>query len=561
MTEAAAPERRFTSRLALLVALALVLRAWAPQRLGIDHFDEGVYAASASSIAAPDSFTGLYPGQEKFSPPVYFALGGALARLSGLEVDRALILLNALLGAATVALVGFVGRRWFGAAAGLATATLLAFNEFHIGLSRCALTDVAFALAHLGALFALIEALRSERFGAALAAGALVALAWNIKYHGWLACVGAGLALAPLLVARMRSHSAWRRPLALWCVAAGVAALGYAPWALYVEAQPGGYAGLAAYQSTMLRGGWSENLSRQLAQQLFFEGPFSAASLPLAVASTCLWAPKARVPRALGLALALGLIGSFLGGAGGVVALALAALPSLLGRARRLELPALALLAALVLWSVLTPFYHPYARLLLPLAVTAMLAAGVALQAFLIGDAATEQAPSPAPATAALGLAVLTFTAASFRDDASDPWRDARGVHRAALELTRRLPTHARVFVLGDPALAWYVKRAGFDETEVVPGPQCLERLEREQRETFVACGFYPRLTGAEQRLIEGAGAQLEPFEAAAAQVKDVRVLDDFRPAAARALLREERGDYEIRLYRYRPAQRDPLTR
>ncbi len=552
MSESPNVARRFAIGLALLVSLAFALRVWALERCGIDHYDEGVYAFSAAALAAPQDFPELYPGQEKFSPPLYFGAAGLLARVGGLEIDTALVALNALLGAATVALLALVGRRWFGPAAGLASGALLALNEYHIALSRSALTDVAFALAHLGAWFALIEALRAERLGRALAAGVLVAVAWNVKYHGWLAVVASALAFAPIFVARLATGRPWRGPLLLGCAAAGVAALGYLPWALHIQAQPGGYAALAQYQSTMLRGGWFENLARQGAQQLFFEGPLSAAAPPLALACA-LWLSPARAGVAVALAALLGALACAFGGAVAFTALAACALLPLVPRARALEWPALALLAALTLWSLLTPFYHPYARLLLPLVLLALLAAGLALESFARRFAEGSRPSSPRAALLALGVALATSAASRLREDPSDPWRDARGIERAAEELTRSLPRGARVFVLGDPALAWYLRRAGVEPCEVLTGPECLERLEREPRETFIACGFYPRLTGAEARLVESAGARLALHATAEAQVKDVRLLDDFRVSRALRLRREPGDDYQVRLHRYAP--------
>ncbi len=556
----AEPQRpRFGVALALLCTIALLLRAWSPASLGVDHFDEGVYAFSASAVADPAAETGLYPEQEKFSPPLYFAIGGLVARIAGASVDLALVGLNALLGAATVALLAWVGRRWFGAAAGLAAATLLAFSEYHIALSRSALTDGAFALAHLGAVYVLVEAVRGGRWRDAFAAGVCVGLAWNTKYHGWLALVSVAAGCFPLIVSRARAGADWRRPMLVGLVAGGVAALLYAPWAAFIEAQPGGYAELAQYQSTMLRGAWIENLGRHVSQQAFFEGPFSAASLPLALAAAA--SATAQRARTLVSLVALALLGGFaltLGASSGAFVLAGLALLPLWRRARALELPALALLAWLALWSALTPLYQPYARLLLPLSIAAMLAAGVALQAFverLSRDSGAGARGAPLAALASV-VAALTFVVAHVRDDPSDPWRASRGMQSLASELASALPHGARVFVLGEPPLAWYLTREGVDAAGVVKGPDCLARLERDARETFVVCGIYPRRTGAESRLVEGAGVRLERVAEFALEVKDLRLLDDFAPYAAARFRREPGDDYRVRLYRYRPAAR-----
>jgi 4-amino-4-deoxy-L-arabinose transferase-like glycosyltransferase len=557
MSASSSSPRRFAVALGLLCALALLLRAWAPASFGIDHFDEGVYAFSASAAADPAAGAGLYPEQEKFSPPLYFGLGGLAARASGADVDRVLVGLNALLGAATVGLLGWVARRWFGASAGLAAATLLALSEYHIALSRAALTDVAFALAHLGAVYVLVEAVRSGRCRAAVAAGVCAGLAWNTKYHGWLAIVSVALGSAPLLVSRARRQEDWRRPLLVGLVASGTAVMTFAPWAAYIEAQPGGYAGLAEHQSTMLRGAWRENLWRQLTQQLYFEGPFSAASLPLALAAAAFAIPqRTRAWAALCMPAALAALALVVGASVGAFALAACAVLPLLRRARALDLPACVLLAWLVLWSLLTPLYQPYARLLLPLSIGGMLAAGVALQDLSERHTSPNGARRALLAGSAALVALLTFALAQLRDDPSDPWRNSRGMHAAAVELGAALPRGARVFVLGEPGLAWYLEREGFDAAQVVKGPDCLARLERDARETFVVCGIYPRRNGAEAKLVEGAGARLALVVEVPLEVKDLRLLDDFAPFAAARFRREPGDDYSVRLYRYRPSAR-----
>ena len=143
--EAKRPGRAELALLAVLFA-ALALRAWNALAHGIDHFDEGVYAFSALGIADPSAPLQLFPGEFRFSPPVFFTLIGAVAKVFHLQTDAAAIALNVALGTLTVAALWWIGRAWFGASAGLAAAALLGFNEYHVALSRTGLTDVAFSL-------------------------------------------------------------------------------------------------------------------------------------------------------------------------------------------------------------------------------------------------------------------------------------------------------------------------------------------------------------------------------------------------------------------------------
>src|SRR3990172_3196993 len=124
--------------LALLLVVLLAgfgLRVWQISQVGLSHFDEGVYAFGALGLHDATQPHVFYPEQIKYSPPLYPGLTALAYRIGGGASDTAAILLNVVLGALTIPLAWAVGRAWFGAPAGLATAALLALNGAHIGLS------------------------------------------------------------------------------------------------------------------------------------------------------------------------------------------------------------------------------------------------------------------------------------------------------------------------------------------------------------------------------------------------------------------------------------------
>jgi 4-amino-4-deoxy-L-arabinose transferase-like glycosyltransferase len=492
-------------------ALAIRLLVWA--RAGIDHFDEGVYAFSADGLARGLGCDGLFEGEERFSPPLYFGLGALLKWISGCAADRALIALGVAAGTATVALLWHVGRRWLGAGAGLVAAGLLAASPFHVALSAAALTDATFALLQLGAVFVLAEALERRSARLAVLGGAVTGLAWNTKYHGWFALVSTGLALLPSLWSERRGGArAIASRLLPWLAAAAVAGACYAPWALYVESRPGGYAALAEYQQTMLRTQWLDNLARHVQQQRFFDGWWGAFALP-----------------------ALALVGAC----------------TLLRRLR--DVRAAALIAWLALWTATTPLYQPYARLYLPLAIGLMLAAGAGVDWIAARLARADR--RRAVALALLIAASLALSVASSLGAPSRPWRGSRGADDAAHALAARIEPGARVLVLGEPSVAFYLHELGYRSRERVEAKALVETLSAATERTYVVAGIYARRNAQapEQRALELLAPRLASLATVPLDVRDLRLLDDFRPRAAESFLRAPTDEYALRLYRFDP--------
>ena len=63
----------------MVIALTLiggVLRLWSPGRLGLVHFDEGIYALAGLWIMSPHGLLGLDPAVIPYAPPGFPVLVG-----------------------------------------------------------------------------------------------------------------------------------------------------------------------------------------------------------------------------------------------------------------------------------------------------------------------------------------------------------------------------------------------------------------------------------------------------------------------------------------------------
>jgi 4-amino-4-deoxy-L-arabinose transferase-like glycosyltransferase len=565
--------------LGVLLLAGLGLRVWGFGSTGIDHFDEAVYAFSALSVAGAAEATNsgggagaaeVFPGQHRFSPPVYFSLVGAVSRLTGVAVDRMALLVNMILGTLTIAAVWWAGRNWFGPAPGMAGAALLAFNEYHIALSRTALSDVAFALFFLIAVWLILTALDRLSLRWAIVAGLAVGLAWGTKYHGWLAQAIVAGALIPILWSRRgRNDSNTGRVVILWFVITLVAIVCYLPWALYVESQPGGYADLMAYQRTMLRSTWLDNLVWQIRLQEFLDGPLTRAAPFLAVLAAGLydpgWTKDSRLP-AGGVLVVVALVFG-IGGAGAAVLLAFVALPLLVRPPWRLT--AVTLLAWLVVWLVLTPLYQPYARLVLPVTIAVCLGGGVGLVWLLMPHVSTSFTGPAGEAVGTTGrrfgaaqwtlagVALLIAAASTFLPDYSNPWRRSDGMREATKRMAEVIPPGSVVATPGEPSAAYYLNQLGRIAPPNVVGAQVPELLESVSEPAYVVFGLYTRYGRVQDALVEELGDRFVFIGSFELDVKDIRLLDDSRTGGARAHRTEPSGLFDLRLYRYDPAGED----
>ena len=187
------------SRIELILILAITAVGFAARfacldELAVEHFDEGVYA---SNLWFPDQGF-QYPDRFLYAPPLLPSLI-EWSMLVFSPTRWAPFLPSLVLGSLTVPLAWWSLRRWTSGAAGVAAASLIALSDFHVAMSRSALTDATLVFFVLMAVWLTIEALAASDLRLAAVAGFVTGLAWSTKYNGWL----------PLAIAVSGAGAAW----------------------------------------------------------------------------------------------------------------------------------------------------------------------------------------------------------------------------------------------------------------------------------------------------------------------------------------------------------------
>ncbi len=528
-----------------LTAVAFGMRVWQLQHAGLSQFDEGVYVFSGLGLVDPSQPHRLFPDQQKFSPPVYFSLV-ALSYLLGGISDRSAIFVNVVLGTLTVPALWCVARQWVGGPAAVAAAAMLAVAGNHVELSRVALTDVTFALVFLLALGAVRWALDATRTASSIAAGLVVGLAWNTKYHGWFALVLGAMVIAARWRVEGEPLAALRQRIKSWLIMSAVALLCYLPWTLFIQGQSGATAGWAAYFATMLRINWIGNLVIHAQRLWMLESPWSRASVGAALLLVAL--VRTARPRLSRRALFLAVLGAILGAAGTAVGLSIW-VAWREWRSRPSTGVWLAI-AVVVLWIVMAPLYQPYFRLLLPFSIATFILTGRAMEWLAVEDAGTHAAPRWAvPAVLAGSLAI-----AMAMPSRSSAWRSARGLAEAAETIDTLVPRGAPVAVIGEPPLAFYLHQRGhpsFDRT-VLPD------LDRATTPMYVVTGHYARRAPSLRDGLAERRVAIEPIGRIPVDPTDLRLFDDYSPGGAVAYRQHPDTMYDLVLFRFDPSKRHP---
>jgi 4-amino-4-deoxy-L-arabinose transferase-like glycosyltransferase len=561
LAEAAAGERhvrvsrREAGVLLTIAAIGLMLRTWHLGTAGTDHFDEGVYLLRALDLSSSDQSVPPYPGGDHFSPPVHVAMIAVAYRLMGAPSDVAAAAVSVFFGVACIIALWWLGRSWFGPAVGIAAAALLAVDEYHVALSRSALTDVTFGFFFLVALGLIVRAIERGGIARAVLAGLAVGVAWNTKYHGWFAVP---IAAAGLAAWAASSHRQWsslaRRAMILFFVAL-VAALLYLPWALHINSEPGGYAALTAIHRSFISLNWGGHLLEQLRYQQLLDGPWRRAAPFVALLSiSALRGPAGLSARQAGALV--GLAGVSLA-AGSLASLALLATIGLIVRFRRGNQEYGEWLAAAfaATFLVATFLYHPYARLLLPLVLATALWAGKALESTVLPERSTAKSWRAGIFCACLG--VIVFVGSFWRSEPASPWHRADGMKRAAGAIAAQLPPRARVVVIAEPSLQFYLYTFGRPSFERVRN---VDELAKTREPLYIVTGVYARRAPVMRQGLERLRPQLERVATYMVFPKDLRVLDDFSAAKARAWLLQPDSTYVLTLFRLLPATESSPT-
>lgn len=452
-----------------ITVIAAVLRIAGFGRLGLDHFDEGIYASVGLWSLSPEGLRGIDPGLIPYSPPAYpFAVG--IAYLVAGPSDLAAIAVSILAGIATIPIVAFLGRRAFGTGFGVATAGFAAASLPHITFSRMALTDSLFLFTWLVGIA--LGAVFLEKPGPirAMLLGVAVGAAQLVKYNGWLvgAIVTLTAMLAPLTSTRDRD---WRRLLRVFgwgSLAAATAAMVYWPWFQFVEAHEG-YRSLLRHQRGYLAGSpaWPLHWLTQVRQTVALSFPKLEGSPGVLLA--CLGMillsilARARIQRPIWTVLLVGGLG---------VLLSRATLGWWLGLGfiyygLRSDSTCVRLLAVWwVVLTILTPFYHPYARLWLPVEAAGWITSGLVVGVILLRESrpSWECLRVNRLSLALVGLAVaLSWSIPTLIPPPAKQLPGGLGVHRDALRhaasrLAAKVGRDVRtIAILGRPVLPFYV--------------------------------------------------------------------------------------------------------
>jgi 4-amino-4-deoxy-L-arabinose transferase-like glycosyltransferase len=228
--------KKLSSRLALaaILIVAALLRGWSLDDGGVlvPYYFAGVRSMLQGwhnfffNAFDPAGFVSLD------KPPVAFWLQTASARLFGF--GRAAVLLPQVIeGVAAVALLYWLVRRRFGAAAGLLAALFLALTPISVAVDRSNNTESCLVLVLLLAAWALCRAVETGRLLPLLLAAALVGIGFNVKMLVAFGVVPA-FALVYLIGAPI---PVWRRLGRL--VAAGIVLAPVAlSWSLAYELTP-----------------------------------------------------------------------------------------------------------------------------------------------------------------------------------------------------------------------------------------------------------------------------------------------------------------------------------
>jgi len=314
-----------------LLLLGVAGRVAYPQRISVEHFDEGVYANDIW-------FANGYVSHELYAPPllpklIHFSL------LFFPAISYGPVVPNLLAGTATLLLAWWLSRCWLGPAAGLVTLAAGAVCQLHAAFSRTALTDPMFTWWVVVAMYFLERLLRTHRWYNAVGLGLATGLAWWTKYNGWFPLAVAAVSVVALGIFPLTRKGTFRRGVGV-LGAAVIAAVVWSPvwWSL-----PNGYQPIAENHARYLvgAGGWWSSAWRQLQQLAIFDGGW---------------------PLIVGLA--------------GLAAVTADAIRAIRERRREDLIARVVLLIWLGSLTFAIPFYTPYARLLLPWSVATWLVAG-----------------------------------------------------------------------------------------------------------------------------------------------------------------------------------------
>jgi hypothetical protein len=559
-----------------VVVLAIALRWEQIGRLSLAQFDEGVLVSGAFGVFLHGMWH--FPlAQPLQAPPLFpWMLAGTFSA-TGMTLPVMGIYLSAALGVATVAAYFALLRRIYGGRLALVGASMLAASDLHVAFSRMALTDVPLTFWFvIGAYFLVRLAEHGDwprLAGWSLALGLATGAAWNTKYNGWMLAAMAGtswliVATREAILRRLRVRddknadpSFGRKRIALAIASSALVATGcFIPWYRHVELTYDGGYGAVVSNHLRYTGGLAEWPVRAHRLAISLSAFRHYGWLTTLIAATAGAGILLARPRRTASAVEPGPLVT-----AGVAIVGLAAAIGLGCDAVLFFLAAAAILPAL-LWGrwaevffavwvgaflVLTPFYHPYTRLLVPaLPAVIGLVLGLATRAMGLDPqrVAGRQTDRVNGSTAAqvsrcllaVGCAGALLTALVWHPLGWLPgrhlWQRWSTTHsyRALGDAVEeaRLPSDAVVVCLGVPAMTLYVER-DWSPIEVVPFQKVLARVPR-GRDCYLAVDFWGAYAENHQFALESLKQRLGCLEPIAAVPNDLNLatlLDYLEPA------------------------------
>src|SRR3954470_6505802 len=202
-----------------LVALTAVLNLWSLSRNG---WANDYYAAAVRSMSSSwhNFFFGSFDASGVMTvdkPPLALWVQALSARIFGYH-SLSVLVPQALMGIASVALVYDLTRRVFGRAAGFVAGLVLALTPVTVAISRHNNPDALLILCCVGALWAIVRALEDGRTRWLVLAGVCLGLGFEAK-------MAAALLVVPALAAAWLWVAPRGRRAALRDLAAGGAAM------------------------------------------------------------------------------------------------------------------------------------------------------------------------------------------------------------------------------------------------------------------------------------------------------------------------------------------------
>jgi hypothetical protein len=210
-----------------------------------------------------------------------------------------------------------------------------------------------------------------------------------------------------------------------------------------------------------------------------------------------------------------------------------------------------AIISFFLVFALLSPFYSPYTRLLLPLMCSAYILAGIGLTS-LVQDRVPliklcplrYQLLSMGLISLALGGLILSTGIAA----RGHTYGGKTGFIAAVDEIVPLIPENSEIAVIGEPAAVFYLRNHGFNARHLDKLAD-MYNFYKPGMTVYIACGryacrwqknWYADYPGAFTRIASGA----------VREVSEIRLFDDLHPWNAVRWATDKRHDYDLQLFR-----------